>query len=169
MLYYYEMAVQKRHNREWLKKEYIEWDIETVWEFLVAKGVSKKVVINSKHRERTRWWAKERRELRAKAAEKALKKAEDKIAKQLEPSAEFLLWNISKAIELSAVKLQQMEEKWNINVKDLNTIWWMNRIQNNMPTTYVKSENENMNTERIEAIQIVVWATPIDNSKNELK
>jgi hypothetical protein len=32
----------------------------------------------------------------------------------------------------------------------------MNRIQNNMPTTFVKSENENMNTERIEAIHIVV-------------
>lgn len=149
------MAVQKRHNREWLKKEYIEWDIETVWEFLVAKGVSKKVVISSRHRENTRWWAKARRDFRARAAEKALKKAEDKIAKQLEPSAEFLLWNISKAIELSAVKLKQMEEKWTINVKDLNTIWWMNRIQNNMPTTYVKSENENI--EKIEAIHIIVW------------
>lgn len=160
------MAVQKRHNREWLKKEYIEWDIETVWEFLVAKWVSKKVVINSKHRERTRGRAKERRLLRAKAAEKALKKAEDKIAKQLEPSAEFLLWNISKAIELSAVKLQQMEEKWTINVKDLNTIRWMNRIQNNMPTTYVKSENENMNIDRIEAIHIIVWPNPIDSNKN---
>jgi hypothetical protein len=38
-----------------------------------------------------------------------------------------------------------------------------------MPTTFVKSENENMNTERIEAIHIVVWTNPIDNSKNELK
>jgi hypothetical protein len=70
------------------------------------------------------------------------------------------LWNISKAIELSAVKLQQMEEKWTINVKDLNTIRWMNRIQNNMPTTYVKSENENMNIDRIEAIHIIVWPNP---------
>ena len=154
------MAVQKRHNREALKKEYIEWPIDTVWEFLVVKGVSKKEVISSRHRENTRWWAKERREIRAKAADKALKKAEDKIAKQLEPSAEFLLWNISKAIELSAVKLKQMEEKWTINVKDLNTIWWMNRIQNNMPTTYVKSENENNNTTRIESISIILWPNP---------
>lgn len=161
------MAVQKRHNREWLKKEYIEWPIDTVWEFLVAKWVSKKVVISSRHREKTRWWAKERREIRAKAADKALKKAEDKIAKQLEPSAEFLLGNISKAIELSAVKLQQMEERWSINVRDLNTIRWMNRIQNNMPTTFVKSENENMNTERIEAIHIIVWANPIDSNKSK--
>ena len=107
--------------------------------------------------------------MKSKASDKALKKVEEKLAAQLEPSAEFLLWNITKAIELSAVKLKQMEEKWNINVKDLNTIRWMNRIQNNMPTTFVKSENENMNTERIEAIHIVVWANPIDNSKNELK
>ena len=113
--------------------------------------------------------AEEKKELKEKAADKAIKNVEEKLVSQLEPSAEFLLWNISKAIELSAVKLKQMEEKWNINVKDLNTIRWMNRIQNNMPTTFVKSENENMNTERIEAIHIVVWANPIDNSKNELK
>jgi hypothetical protein len=68
---------------------------------------------------------------------------------------------------LSAVKLQQMEEKWNINVKDLSTIRWMNRIQNNMPTTYVKSENENMNTERIEWIHIIMWPNHIDNNKTK--
>ena len=108
---------------------------------------------------------KKRKNLK-KATDKALKKIEDKLASQLEPSSEFLLWNISKAIELSAVKLQQMEEKWTINVKDLNTIRWMNRIQNNMPTTYVKSENENMNIDRIEAIHIIVWPNPIDSNKN---
>ena len=41
-----------------------------------------------------------------------------------------------------------MEDKKNINTKDLSNIRAMNRIQNNMPTTYVKSENENI--ERIE-------------------
>jgi hypothetical protein len=120
-------------------------------------------------RKQTRWRAKEKKELKAKATDKAIKKVEDKLASQLEPSSEFLLWNIFKAIELSAVKLQQMEEKWNINVKDLNTIRGMNRIQNNMPTTFVKSENENMNTERIEWIHIIMWPNHIDNNKNEWK
>lgn len=106
--------------------------------------------------------------MKSKAAEKALKKAEDKIAKELEPSTEFLLWNIKKAIELSWRKLDQMQEKDVINVKDLNTIRGMNRIQNNMPTTYVKSENENTNTERVQAIHIIVWPRKIDNQEQNL-
>lgn len=162
------MAVQKRHNREALKKEYIEGPIETVWEFLVVKGVSKKEVISSRHREKTRGRPKARRERRARAAEKALKRSEDKIAKELEPSTEFLLENIKKAIELSWRKLDQMQEKDVINVKDLNTIRGMNRIQNNMPTTYVKSENENTNTERVQAIHIIVWPRKIDNQEQNL-
>lgn len=164
MLYYYEMSVQK-YNREELKKKYFSSKYNEVKQFLCDNWVT----YNSRARIETKWWNKEKKAMKSKASDKALKKVEEKLAAQLEPSAEFLLWNISKAIELSAVKLQQMEEKWNINVKDLNTIRWMNRIQNNMPTTFVKSENENMNTERIEAIHIVVWANPIDNSKNELK
>ena len=164
MLYYYEMSVQK-YNREELKKKYFSSKYTEVKQFLCDNWVT----YNSRARIETKWWNKEKKAMKSKASDKALKKVEEKLAAQLEPSAEFLLWNISKAIELSAVKLKQMEEKWNINVKDLNTIRWMNRIQNNMPTTFVKSENENMNTEIIEAIHIVVWANPIDNSKNELK
>jgi hypothetical protein len=68
--------------------------------------------------------------LKAKATDKALKKFENRLSTQLEPSTEFLLGNITKAIELTKVKLDQMAEKGNINVKDLNTIWGMNRIQN---------------------------------------
>ena len=146
-------------KRDWngLKKEYMESDIETVWDFLVAKGVSKKVVINSKHRERTRWWAREKRELKKQATDKAIARVWNKLAKQLEPSTEFLLWNITKAIELTKVKLDQMEAKWNINVKDLNTIRWMNRIQNWQPTTYVKEESDVNQNIRIEWIHIVMW------------
>lgn len=146
------MSVQK-YNREELKKKYFSSKYTEVKRFLCDNWVT----YNSRARIETKWWNKEKKAMKSKASDKALKKVEEKLVAQLEPSAEFLLWNISKAIELSAVKLQQMEEKWNINVKDLNTIWWMNRIQNNMPTTYVKSENDNMNTNRIEAIHIIVW------------
>jgi hypothetical protein len=55
------------------------------------------------------------------------------------------------------VKLDQMEQKWNINVKDLNTIRWMNRIQNWQPTTYVKEESDVNQNIRIEWIHIVMW------------
>lgn len=158
------MSVQK-YNRAELKKKFISSKYNEVKSFLCANDVP----YNSRTRFETKWWNKEKKAIKAKSADKAIKRVEKKLVDQLEPSAEFLLWNISKAIELSAVKLQQMEEKWTINVKDLNTIWWMNRIQNNMPTTYVKSENENTNTERVESIHIILWPNPIDNDKNELK
>jgi hypothetical protein len=148
------MPAQK-YNRDDLKKKFFSSKHAEVKSFLCANDVP----YNSRTRFETKWWNKEKKAMKSKASDKALKKVEEKLVAQLEPSAEFLLWNISKAIELSAVKLQQMEEKWNINVKDLNTIWWMNRIQNNMPTTYVKSENDNTNTNRIEAIHIIVWPT----------
>jgi len=149
------MPAQK-HNRVELKKKYFSSKRIDVKSFINDIWMP----YNSETRKRTKGWAKEKKELNVKATDKAIKKVEDKLVDQLEPSTEFLLWNISKAIELSAVKLQQMEQKWTINVKDLNTIRWMNRIQNNMPTTYVKSENENMNIDRIEAIHIIVWPNP---------
>lgn len=120
----------------------------------------------------TKWWTKEKKELKAKSADKALKQVETKLAKQLEPSTEFLLWNIAKAIELTQVKLEQMEKKGNINVKDLNTIRSMNRIQNWQPNTYVKEEQDVNQTVRIEWIHIVMWWNMWDwsqTSQNQAK
>ena len=132
-------------KREFMKSNYLE-----VKGFIKDKWMS----YNSATRLHTKWWTKEKSESTDRAVQKALAKHEEKLANQLELPTEYLLWNINKAIQLSAKKLDQMEERWNINVKDLNIIRWMNRIQNNMPTTYVKSENENI--ERIEWIHIIV-------------
>ena len=128
---------------------------------------SKWIPYNRKMRENMKWWGKEKKELKARATERALKKVATKLSNKLEPSSEFLLWNISKAIELTRVKLEQMEEKWNINVKDLSTIRWMNRIQNWQPTTYVKEESDVNQNIRIEWIHIVMWPNNIDSSKND--
>ena len=145
-------------------------------EFMASKCDEVKVFIENKLGEwswnwnmsrNTKWWAKEKKELKAKSADKALKKIENKLAEKLEPSTEFLLWNITKAIELTRVKLEQMEEKWNINVRDLSTIRWMNRIQNWQPTTYVKEESDVNQNIRIEWIHIVMWGNAIDSSKND--
>lgn len=135
-------------------------------EFMASKESEIKVFFESKYgqgkwnwtiNKNTRWWSKEKKELKAKSTERAIKQVWNKLAKQLEPSTEFLLWNIAKAIELTKVKLDQMEQKWNINVKDLNTIRWMNRIQNWQPTTYVKEESDVNQNIRIEWIHIVMW------------
>ena len=145
-----------------LKKEFMASEYSDVKSFLGSLGIAQKI-----NTMKTKWWSKEKRELKAKSADKALKQVENKLAKQLEPSTEFLLWNITKAIELTKVKLDQMAEKWNINVKDLNTIRWMNRIQNWQPTTYVKEESDVNQNIRIEWIHIVMWGNPIDSGKSD--
>lgn len=158
------MPKQKR-DYEKLKKEFMaskesevkvffEWKYgQWKWNWTISKN--------------TRWWTNEKKQIKAKAADKAIKKVETKLAEKLEPSAEFLLWNINKAIELTAMKLDQMEEKWNINVKDLNTIRSMNRIQNWQPTTYVKEEQDVNQNIRIAWIQIVLWPDYIDNEESD--
>ena len=146
------MPKQKR-DYESLKKEFMQSKFTDLSSFIATKWVP----YNRHTREYMKWWAKEKKALKARATERAIKRAETKLSTQLEPSSEFLLWNIAKAIELTKVKLDQMEKKWNINVKDLNTIRWMNRIQNWQPTTYVKEESDVNQNIKIEWIHIVMW------------
>ena len=102
------MPKQKR-DYEKLKKE-----------FMASKESEVKVFFESKYgqgkwnwtiNKNTRWWSKEKKAIKARAADKAIAKVENKLAEKLEPSSEFLLWNINKAIELTARKLEQMEER----------------------------------------------------------
>ena len=147
-----------------IKKDFMaSEDVEVKGFFL-----SNNLPYNRQTRENTKWWTKEKKELKAKATEKALKKLEDKLAAKLEPSSEFLLWNINKAIELTARKLEQMEEKDSINVKDLNTIWSMNRIQNWQPTTYVKEESDVNQNVRIEWIHIIMGPNNIEDGEKDV-
>ena len=152
------MPKQKR-DYEKLKKEFMQSKFTDLSSFIATKWVP----YNRHTREYMKWWAKEKKELKARATERAIAKAETKLAQKLEPSSEFLLWNISKAIELSARKLEQMEENDKINVKDLSTIRWMNRIQNWQPTTYVKEDQDINQNVRIEWIHIIMWPNPNNN------
>ena len=154
---------KQKHDYDKLKKEFMASKYSEVKGFILDKWLT----YNAAIRMNAKWWWKEKQELKARAADKALKKVENKLASQLEPSSEFLLWNISKAIELTKVKLDQMESKWNISVKDLNTIRSMNRIQNWQPTTYVKEESDVNQNVRIEWIHIIMWPNNIDNGEND--
>ena len=144
---------KQKHDYEKLKKEFFASKHSEVKWFITDKWLR----YNSEWAKRTKWWSKEKKELKVESSVNSIKEAWKKLSKQLEPSTEFLLWNIAKAIELTKVKLDQMEQKWNINVKDLNTIRWMNRIQNWQPTTYVKEESDVNQNIRIEWIHIVMW------------
>ena len=162
------MPKQKR-DTEKLKKEFMSSEFVEVKDFILSKWFP----YNRNTRTVMKWWWKEKKMLKIKSTDKALKKLENKLSKQLEPSTEFLLWNITKAIELTKVKLEQMEKKWQINVKDLNTIRWMNRIQNGQPTTYVKEESDVNQNVRIEWIHIIMWPNNVGDwsqlSQDEIK
>ena len=162
------MPKQKR-DAEKLKKEFMSSEFVEVKDFILSKWFP----YNRNTRTVMKWWGKEKKMLKIKSTDKALKKLENKLSKQLEPSTEFLLWNITKAIELTKVKLEQMEKKWQINVKDLNTIRWMNRIQNGQPTTYVKEESDVNQNVRIEWIHIIMWPNNVGDwgqlSQDEIK
>ena len=156
------MPKQKR-DYEALRKEFMSSKYSDVKQFIEDKWTR----YNATRAKNTKWWAKEKRAMKVRATDKALKRVENKLVEKLEPSSEVLLWNINKAIELTSRKLEQMEEKDNINVKDLNTIWSMNRIQNWQPTTYVKEE-QNVNQKVVLTwIHIVLWKKPIDNEESD--
>ena len=158
------MPKQKR-DYEALRKEFMSSKYTDVKQFIEDKWTR----YNATRAKNTKWWAKEKKALKVRAADKAIAKVENKLAEKLEPSSEFLLWNINKAIELTARKLEQMEEKDNINVKDLNTIWSMNRIQNWQPTSYVKEDQEVNQKVVLTWIHIVLWKKPIDNEEDDEK
>lgn len=156
------MPKQKR-DYEALRKEFMSSKYSDVKQFIEDKWTR----YNATRAKNTKWWAKEKRAMKVRATDKALKRVENKLVERLEPSSEVLLWNINKAIELTSRKLEQMEEKDNINVKDLNTIWSMNRIQNWQPTTYVKEEQQVDQRVVLTWIHIVLWKKPIDNEESD--
>ena len=155
------MPKQKR-DYEALRKEFMSSKYTDVKQFVEDKWTR----YNATRAKNTKWWAKEKRAMKVRATDKALKRVENKLVERLEPSSEVLLWNINKAIELTSRKLEQMEEKDNINVKDLNTIWSMNRIQNWQPTTYVKEEQQVDQRVVLTWIHIVLWKKPIDDEND---
>ena len=154
---------KQKHDYETLRSQFVSSKFTDVKSFILDKWLT----YNAAIRMNTKWWAKDKRAIKARAADKAIAKVENKLVEKLEPSSEVLLWNINKAIELTSRKLEQMEEKDNINVKDLNTIWSMNRIQNWQPTTYVKEEQDVNQRVVLTWIHIVLWKKPIDNEESD--
>ena len=153
---------KQKHDYEALRKEFMSSKYSDVKQFVEDKWTR----YNATRAKNTKWWAKEKKAMKVRASDKSIKNLENKLAEKLEPSSEFLLWNINKAIELTARKLEQMEEKDSINVKDLNTIWSMNRIQNWQPTSYVKEDQEVNQKVVLTWIHIVLWKKPTDDGSD---
>lgn len=105
---------------------------------------------NSRSRLNTKGRTKERKEVKKKVMKVAIDKSIVKQAKALEiPMDELML---SKKEAVSKV-MQQVLEK-DLDIQDLERTIKILRTELGLPTSY--SKNENMNTEKIEGIHIIM-------------
>jgi hypothetical protein len=108
------MACKKR-DWDTLKIEFFISDFDSVTDFFKSKKWVKNQQENSKLSwqitKKTKWWGKERLERRRHIIDKALKKAEEKKAKELEIDVEDLLLIKKDVIEAIKRKLE-LHLKW---------------------------------------------------------
>jgi len=151
------MPKQKR-NWNQLKQEFMETELDvSVSAFLVSKWVPN----NSRSRLNTKGRTKERKEVKKKVMKVAIDKSIVKQAKALEiPMDELML---SKKEAVSKV-MQQVLEK-DLDIQDLERTIKILRTELGLPTSY--SKNENMNTEKIEGIHIIMGKNLIDKKEND--
>ena len=139
---------KQKYDRPTLKLEFFQSDIDEAYPFMVWKYGEKNVKWNLKNR--IKWWSKEKQEYKNKILEKALMDNANKQAKWLEIPMEQL--SIAKKNAVIKVIKQMMDK--DLDLVDLERTIKIIRTEMGLPTTY--SKNENMNTEKIEWIHIVM-------------
>ena len=151
---------KQKYDRPALKLEFFQSDTDEVFDFLKQKFGEK--LAKSSLKNKTLWWSKDKQEYKNKIIEKALMDNANKQAKWLEIPMEQL----SLAKKNAVIKvIQMMMDKDNpLDISDMERTIKIIRTEMWLPTTY--SKNENMNTEKIEWIHIVMWGNLIDSSKN---
>lgn len=149
---------KQKHDYNALKLEFFQSDIDEVKVFIEHKyGKWKRSWSRAKQ---TTGWSKEKQEYKNKILEKALMDNANKQAKWLEIPMEQL--SIAKKNAVIKVIKQMMDK--DLDLVDLERTIKIIRTEMWLPTTY--SKNENMNTEKIEWIHIVMWWNLIDSNKN---
>lgn len=149
---------RQKYNYTKLKAEFLKSDFAEVKWFITAKWLR----YNSERAKRTKWWAKEKLENDNKALIQATENAITKKANSLEIPMEQL--SIAKKNAVIKVINMMMDEKNPLDVADMERVIKMIRTEMGLPNTYTK--NENMNTEKIEWIHIIMWGNIIDNWEN---
>ena len=150
------MTKQKRDYKQ-LKVEFLKSDFDEVKWFLIDKWV----IYNSRWTARTKWWAKEKQQMKDKILAKATQNVIEKQAKELEIPMEQLTIAKKNAV----VKVIQKMMNTDLDMSDLERSIKILRTEMWLPTTY--SKNENMNLEKIEWIHILMWGNAIDSSKSD--
>lgn len=135
-----------------LKLEYFMSNIDEIKWFRIDKGLN----YNSRVATMTKWRWQEKQERKNKIVEKALERKKKEIAKKLEIPVEDLFKTKKQTIELMKVKLNQYLKKVNadpedapINMKDLEKIWKMTKVELWEPTIVAQNTgtiDANLNT-----------------------
>lgn len=135
-----------------LKLEYFMSNIDEIKWFRIDKGLN----YNSRVATMTKWRWQEKQERKNKIVEKALERKKNEIAKKLEIPVEDLFKTKKQTIELMKVKLNQYLKKVNadpedapINMKDLEKIWKMTKVELWEPTIVAQNTgtiDANLNT-----------------------
>ena len=150
------MPKQKRDYKQ-LKVEFLKSDFDELKSFITHKWI----VYNAERGRRTKWWAKEKQEMKEKILAKATQNVINKQAKELELPMEQLTIAKKNAV----VKVIQKMMNTDLDMSDLERSIKILRTEMWLPTTY--SKNENMNLEKIEWIHILMWGNPIEKDKWE--
>ncbi len=150
---------RQKYNYPKLKAEFLKSDFDEVKSFITHKWLK----YSAERGRRTKGWAKEKQENDNKALIKATEDAIAKKASALEIPMEEL--SIAKKNAVTKVINMMMDDKKPLDVADIERVVKIIRTEMGLPNTY--SKNENMNTEKIEWIHIVMWGNLIDNGKND--
>lgn len=142
----------KKYDYNALKLEYFMSEIPEVSRFFQDKGLT----FNSRVREIVTWRSKEKQKRLDDITAKALERKKNEIAKKLEIPVEDLFKTKKQTIELMKVKLNQYLKKVNadpeeapINMKDLEKIWKMTKVELWEPTIVAQNTgtiDANLNT-----------------------
>lgn len=148
---------KQKYDYNKIKMEFMQSDFDEVKSFITHKWLK----YSAERWRRTKWWAKEKIELKEKILEKATQNVITKQAKELEIPMEQLTIAKKNAV----VKVIQKMMNTDLDMSDLERSIKILRTEMWLPTTY--SKNENMNLEKIEWIHILMWWNAIDSSKSD--
>ena len=147
---------KQKYNWTALHKEFLKSPIDEVKVFIETKYGQWKW--NWTFNRNTRWWSKEKQEMKNKAMVDATENALKKMTKDLEIPMEQLTIAKTNAVIKVINKMQAMDKVENTDLNDLDKIIKILRTEMGLPITY--SKNENTNIDKIEWIHIILWWAP---------
>lgn len=148
---------KQKHDYKQLKIDFIQSDFDEVKSFITHKWLK----YSAERWRRTKWWAKEKQEMKEKILAKATENIITKQAKELELPMEQLTLAKKNAV----IKVIQMMMNNDLDMSDMERSIKILRTEMWLPTSYAK--NENTNIDKLEAIHIIFGWAPTNNDEDK--